>query len=86
MLARTYPDQVLDRILYATQFTRHLDKSGSIRFRDWRFYAETGLAKKPVTVWIYTSTLKMEYQGNDLALYSVEWAEDNKHLKEVANP
>ena len=86
MLARTYPDQVLDRILYATQFTRHLDKSGSIRFRDWRFYAETGLAKKPVTVWIYTSTLKMEYQGNDLALYIIEWEEDNKHLKEVSNP
>src|SRR5205823_2096194 len=61
-------------------------KSGSIRFRDWRFYAETGLAKKPVTVWIYTSTLKLEYQGNDLALYTIDWEEDNKHLKEVSNP
>jgi putative transposase len=86
VLARTYPEQVLDRILYATQFTRHLNKSGYIRFRDWRFYAEAGLAKKPVTVWIYTSTLKMEYQGNDLALYTVAWEEDNKHLKEISNP
>jgi putative transposase len=86
VLGRTFPDQVMERILYATQFTRYLDKSGYIRFRDWRLYAEAGLAKKPVTVWIYTSTLKMEYQGNDLALYTVEWEEDNTHLKEVSNP
>lgn len=86
VLGRTFPDQVMERILYATQFTRYLDKSGYIRFRDWRLYAEAGLTKKPVTVWIYTSTLKMEYQGNDLALYTIEWEEDNKHLKEVSNP
>lgn len=86
VLARTYPDQVLERILYATQFTRHLDRAGYIRFRDWRFYAEAGLAKKSVTVWIYTSTLKLEYQGNDLALYTLEWEEDNTHVKEVSNP
>lgn len=34
VLARTYPEQVMERILYATQFTRYPDKSGYIRFRD----------------------------------------------------
>ncbi len=28
----------------------------------------------------------MEYQGNDLALYTVGWEEDNTHLEEVSNP
>ncbi len=86
VLARTVPEPVLARIFFATQFTRYLDRSGYIRFRRWRFYAEAGLAKKPVTVHIYTSTLKVEYQDTDLAFYTVAWHEDNKHITEVTNP
>ncbi len=86
MLARTIPEPILARIFFATQFTRYLDRSGYIRFRRWRFYAEAGLAKKSVTVHIYTSTLKVEYQETDLALYTVAWHEDNKHITEVTNP
>lgn len=86
VLARTIPEPILARIFFSTQFTRYLDRSGYIRFRRWRFYAEAGLAKKPVTVHIYTSTLKVEYQETDLALYTVAWHEDNKHITEVTNP
>jgi len=86
VLARTVLEPVLARIFYATQFTRYLDRSGYIRFRYWRFYAEAGLARKPVTVHIYTSTLKVEYQDDDLALYTVAWHEDNKRIIEVTNP
>ncbi|MBO0791320.1 MAG: hypothetical protein J2P36_10265, partial [Ktedonobacteraceae bacterium] len=60
----------------ATEFTRHLDRSGYIRFRRWRFYAEEGLARQQVQVSIYTSTLKIEYQETELAFYT----------KEVKNP
>ena len=86
VLARTVPAPTLARIFFATQCTRYLDRSGYIRFRRWRFYAEAGLAKKPVTVHLYTSTLKVEYQDEDLALYTVAWHEDNKHIMEVSNP
>lgn len=86
VLARTIPEPILARIFFATQFTRYLDRSGYIRFRRWRFYAEAGLAKKPVTVHLYTSTLKIEYQETDLALYTVSWHEDNKHITEITNP
>jgi hypothetical protein len=85
-VARTLPAPTLARIFFATAFTRHLDRSGYIRFRRWRFYAEEGLARKPVQVSIYTSTLKIEYQDTELAFYTMEWAEDNKHIKEVKNP
>ena len=34
VLGRTYPEEVLSRVLYATQFTRHLDKHGYVRFRN----------------------------------------------------
>src|SRR5260221_216557 len=33
VLERTYPEEVLSRVLYATQFTRHLDRHGYIRFK-----------------------------------------------------
>src|SRR6266571_4033375 len=62
------------------------DRSGYIRFRRWRFYAEEGLAKQQVQISIYTSTLKIEYQDTELAFYTMEWAEDDTHIKEVKNP
>ena len=86
VLGRTGAAPTLACIFFATEFTRHLDQSGSIRFRRWRISAEPGLAKQEVQVSIYTSTLKIEYQETELAFYTIEWAEDNKHIKEVKKP
>jgi len=83
VLARTVPTLTLARIFFSTQFTRHLDRSGYIRFRRWRFYAEAGLAKQEVQVSIYTSTLKVEDEETDLAFYTIAWHEDNKHITDV---
>lgn len=85
VLARTVPASTLARIFFATQFTRYLDRAGYIRFRRWRFYAEAGLAEQPVTVQIYTSTLKVEYQDEDRALYTVTWHQDNTHITQVSH-
>lgn len=35
---------------------------------------------------IYTSTIKIEYQDSELAFSTMEWAQDNKHIKEVKHP
>ncbi|MBA2679379.1 MAG: hypothetical protein H0U76_13395 [Ktedonobacteraceae bacterium] len=83
VLARTLPAPTLTRIFFATEFTRHLDRSGYIRFRRWRFYAEEGLARQRVQVSFYTSTLKIEYQDTELAFYTLKWEEDNKHITRV---
>src|SRR5215471_19435337 len=48
-----YPVEVLDRILFATRYTRYLDQHGFLRFQNWKLYGERGLAKAPVTVWVY---------------------------------
>ena len=85
MLGRTYPQEVLSRVLYATQFTRHLDKHGYIRFRHWRFFGEDGLAGSEVSVWVYEGTLKIEYQATALSLYSVRLSPDQQ-IAEVKNP
>jgi putative transposase len=56
VLGRTYPDEVLSRVLYATQFTRSLDAHGYVRFKNWRFFGEDGLAGEQVSVWMYEGT------------------------------
>jgi len=85
VLGRTYPEEVLSRALYATQFTRYLDKHGYIRFKHWRFFGENGLAGEDVSVWVYEDTLKIEYQATTLSLYSVRLAPDQQQIAEVKN-
>src|SRR5712692_1196551 len=80
------PEETLNRILFATRYTRHLDRYGYIRFQDWRLYGEQGLAHQPVTVWVYEGTLKLEYQAITLSKYRVELHDDRKHIKDVSNP
>src|SRR2546428_13549502 len=46
VLGRTYPEEVLSRALYATQFTRHLDRHGYLKFKHWRFLGKMGWPEK----------------------------------------
>ncbi len=85
VLGRTYPPEVLARVLYATQFTRHLDRQGYIKFKHWRLFGENGLAGEEVSVWVYEWTLKIEYQTTALVLYSVRLSSEQQII-EVTNP
>jgi len=86
VLGRTYPEEVLSRVLYATQFTRHLDRHGYVRFKKWRFFGEDGLADKEVSVWMYEGTLKIEYQTTTLSEYMLRFLPDHKQIQAVKNP
>lgn len=81
-----YPESVLNRILFATRYTRYLDKNGFLRFQHWKLYGERGLAKAPVTVWIYDGSLKIEHQAVTLSKYEVELQDDRKHIQAVSHP
>jgi len=86
MLGHTIPEEVLSRALYATQFTRQIDKHGYIRFKHWKFFGENGLpAGEEVSVWIYEDTLKVEHQATTLSLYSVRLSPDQRQIAEVKN-
>jgi hypothetical protein len=80
------PEEMLNRILFATRYTRKLDRHGYIRFQDWRLYREQGLAHQKVSVWVYEGTLKLEYQAVTLSKYRVELHDDRRHIKDVSNP
>ncbi|GAC1405691.1 MAG: hypothetical protein NVSMB49_25110 [Ktedonobacteraceae bacterium] len=85
VLGRTFPEEVLSRVLYATQFTRHLDRHGYVQFKHWRFFGEHGLAGEEVSVWVYENTLKVEHQATTLALYSVRLSPDQQQITSVSN-
>lgn len=78
VLGRTYPEEVLSRVLYATQFTRTLDAHGYVRFKNWRFFGEDGLAGSQVSVWMYEGTLKIEYQATALSEYALQMSPDRE--------
>jgi putative transposase len=86
VLGRTYPEPVLDRILYATCFTRYPDRYGYVRFRNWRLFGENGLAGEEVSMWVYEGQIKIEYQETPLSIFTVTFQPDHKHIAEVKNP
>jgi putative transposase len=71
VFGRTYPEPVLDRILYASRFTRYLDRYGYVRFRNWRLFGEDGLAGEEVSVWVYEGHIKIEYQATPLSIFTI---------------
>ncbi len=80
---RVYPEAVLSRILFATRYVRRLDQHGFLRYQDWKFYGERGLAKAKVTVWIYEGSLKVEKEAVTLSQYEVTLQDDHKHVQAV---
>jgi len=86
VFGRTFPEEVLSRALYATQFTRQIDRHGYVRFKHWRFFGENGLpAGEEVSVWVYENTLKVEHMATTLSLYAVRLSSDQREITEVKN-
>ncbi len=83
VLGRTYPEEVLSRALYTTQFIRHLDRHEYVRFKHWRLFGENGLAGEEVSVWVYEDTVKVEHQATTLSLYSVRLSPDQHQITKV---
>ena len=73
----------LERAFAPVQLPRRVDRSGYVRFRQWRVYAERGLARKTVAVWLTTERLVVAYSDEPLAQYAVTYARDRRHLRTV---
>ncbi len=81
-----YTEEVLQRVFYATEYTRHIDRYGYIRLKHWRFYGERGLSGTPVSVWMYDGTIRVEHQAVLLSMYSFEYVHGSNRIAEVSNP
>ncbi len=74
----------LSRAFFSTRFVRRLDASGYARIKHWRVYAEEGLARCEVALWLGDDGLAVEYAGQTLSLYDVSLSGAMK-LEDVAN-
>ncbi len=76
----------LRRAFFSTRFTRVLDASGYARLRHWRVYAEEGLARSEVALWLGAESLSIEFAGDTLARYDVDYSARSNRLREVKKP
>jgi hypothetical protein len=76
----------LQRAFFSTRFTRILDVSGYARLKHWKIYAEEGLARREVALWLGTESLAVEFAGDTLARYDVRYSMSTKRLREVKKP
>ncbi|MGI8860235.1 MAG: helix-turn-helix domain-containing protein [Rubrobacteraceae bacterium] len=76
----------LRRAFFSTRFTRVLDASGYARLKHWRIYAEEGLARSEVALWLGAESLSVEFAGETLARYDADYSARSNRLREVGRP
>jgi putative transposase len=76
----------LEKAFFSTRFTRKLDAVGYARLKHWRVYAEEGLARCEVALWLSNEGLSIEYGGQILSSYDVSLSSGAAKLKDVTNP
>lgn len=81
-----YRPEDLERAFFSPRFTRKLDALGYATFRRWRLYGEEGLAGEEAAVWLQEKSLTLEYRGEPLSRYDVEYVRGTERFEEVGRP
>ncbi len=79
-------EEELRRVFFSIRFTRVLDALGYACIMRWRLYAEEGLAKCEVALWLGEESLTVEYEGQALSRYEVKYLSDTGRLWDVSSP
>jgi hypothetical protein len=78
-----YLEEDLQRAFFSVRFTRKLDWLGYATFRRWKLYGEEALAGNEAALWLEPKTLTVEYAGEPLSRYEVEYVAGNTELRRV---
>jgi putative transposase len=84
-VVRHHPED-LSRAFFSSRFVLKLDVLGYARFRRWRVYAEEGLARLPVALWLGEDDLTVRYDAHTLSSYNVFSSPGETKLRAVTNP
>jgi transposase InsO family protein len=79
------PD-TLRQVLRHVQLDRTVDRRGYISVQRFYLYAERGLARKRVAIWLYEGRLHIEYQQTLLARYAYRYDRKHKRLQTIDQP
>jgi transposase InsO family protein len=83
---RVVEPERLQRLFWYTRFTRTVNRYGFVSVQHFYIYAERGLSRQRVSIWIYEGNLQIEYQQTLLAQYQGDYDRHQKRLKEVSQP
>jgi hypothetical protein len=81
-----YRQEDLKRAFFSMRFSRTLDSFGYARFRHWRIYGEEGLARREAALWLGSESLTLEYAGEPLSCYQVEYELGSSRLVAIRQP
>lgn len=81
-----YREEDLDRAFFSTRFSRVLDTLGYATWRRWRVYGEEGLAGREAALWLRERSLTLEYAGEPLSRYDVEYLPGTEKPRAFARP
>jgi transposase InsO family protein len=68
------------------QVTRTVNAHGFVSIQRFSVYAERGLARHRVSVWLYEGRLRVEYQQTLLAQYTAPYDRINQRISRVTHP
>lgn len=76
----------LQRLFRYVEFTRTVNRYGFVSVQRFYIYAEQGLSRQRVSIWIYEGNLLIEYQETLLAQYQGDYDWRKKSLQDVSQP
>ena len=68
------------------QFERSIDQHGYISIQRFYIYAERGLARQRVSIWLYEGRLQIAYSEALLARYAYRYDRKQQKLRAVEQP
>ena len=83
---RAVDPQKLQRLFRRLRFFRTVNRFGFVRVQRFYIYAEQGLSRRRVSIWIYEGRVHIEYQETLLAKYQADYDQKQKRLQGVSQP
>ena len=79
------PDE-LRQVLRHLHFERAVDRQGYVSIQRFYIYAERGLARQRVSIWLYEGRLQIAYREAVLARYGYHYDRRGKRLRAIQQP
>ena len=76
----------LHQLFGAVQFLRTVNRYGFVSVQRFYIYAEQGLSRQRVAIWIYEGEIRLEYQETLLARYRCAYDQRQRQLRDVSHP
>ena len=76
----------LRRLFGEVQFLRMVNRYGFVSVQRFYIYAEPGLSRQRVAIWVYEGELRLEYQETLLARYRCTYDPRQRRLQDVSHP